>query len=1122
MATILSIDETTGLQLNDTTLALPTQLNSDLVALLGSSYASTIIEKARVADALTFGANTIDVAFTNSSGGALSQVDSGLITIDGRKIFLDTYSGDNNLVIGRAANADGTYNASGAIALVAYLDTNGTTGDTNATKANLVVLEFTSLQHYLNTDPANADFNNFNDFVSLAGKLNVTVTNPISFDATKAPSGSSLFVAYGDGTPLPTEVGVIVTAVGAVTSGNISGGNVVKASQAGASLGGATFGVNSQHFDGPGGSGGANGDAAYFTFVKGLATNLTVPNLNQNESDVEANIGFTQLFGATKVSFVVCQMQGQTFATLKISALVASVQDTGATTAISDDTPFTGNVYVDNQDVNTLVDIDTVTIKRGTNVWTFVDGQAKPAGAPANLNVDFSGDGGLSALISGAAEGDKITYESNTEHDRLLIAAPGNAVASLNTAFDIGALQIESGGLTTTPLQDINFYDDGPDANGTAVSATVDEDGAPLLADANPGGFGDNGSAGSSATGSIAGIFNAGRDGLKEFSLSTDTSGLASNLKSQGGTVVYNVTGNKLTAYVEVTGAGYNATDDREVFTLELSGTNNSTYTFTMIDQLDHALTNDPSTVATETSFEDELALNLGSVLRVSDRDNDTKIADPTDLAISVDDDSPVINTADSDNDLTFINADLSGTGDFDYSIGVDDRDSYSATNTDLLLTLTGGSVGSGANSAITNRSVTWQSEDDDEAVFDFAFRYVSNPLTNTTTDATGSIVFDKDAGTYTLTLDNPILSFSVLSLNTALGFTGYVENTDTVDSSQPNVSVARLAENFFVQFRADEEPSGNGDDKAGENANIDAVPVGTVWDPDDQPANDDAFTQGEIFLSSNTWPSVNNSTAGIASDTIQYGEVLDFNFFNADPKGLTAPAASTKATSGTIFIEFDGLDNGEDLVVLLKLVDKADPNNTTTIPVIVQYDDIFHKQQANQIPAAFGFTGTLDNNDGLVVIEANDYSFLPGSTGGWTIQGAQVIASTEGISGQGIDLVRAIGSLGGSSTLVPFNSGPNAKDSGNANGGTWDGDVFKIVNIGFVAEVTPDAQLTFGIKVVDFDGDTTGSQTLTIDIDSGTSSALATATAGFAGMDSITELSTFDLARISSDTLFF
>jgi hypothetical protein len=1735
MATLMSIDESPSNQVGTQDVSLPA--SGDSVSALNTYFGNTtwqsgVIQVAQKTGLLSGLQNTIDLALTNSTGAALNGVDSGINDLSGNDILLYTDSTNNNLVLGKLAD--------GTVMFALYLDATGSAAgvDTNATGADLWMIEFKPIQH--------PDGTNSNDVVSIVDKLWTTVTNPISFDATHAPSGSSLFVAYGDGTPLPTEVGVIVTAVGSSNqsvTNKISDGNVVKASQAGSSLGGATFGINSQHFDGPSSSG-AVGDAAYFTFVKGLATDLTVPNLSQGESDVEANIGFTSMFGATKVSFVVCQLQGGTRSTVKIEALVAGVSDAHGA-GVADDTPWTTTSYIDHQDQNVMVDIDEVTITRGTSSWTFVEGQAKPAGAPSDLNVDFSQDGGLSAVISGAAEGDKIMYVSNSEHDRLYIGAPGNSNSALATPFDIGAIKIEAGGTNTAPVgqidiyddgpsitaaantqtlthdetpgvqantdsngtdlvagagsatiaslfsgvsgatdadvgtspigyarstsalitvsggsagtdgaatqeltyglhvvdgrdsglkttegteifmyngaggvvlgrvgteggatdapnangaiafalavnpvngevfvaqylslnhptggssydeaislnadavqetvtrsdkdgdsaidsdnnvgaqikfeddgptitassntqtvthdetpgidstdvagtalsggagsatisslfsgvsgatdtdvpgsppigyarsgsalvtatggnagadgpatqelsyglhvvdgrdsgvkttegteifmyngaggvvlgrvgteggatdspnangavafalavnpvtgevfiaqylslnhpntgsnddsislnadavqgtvsrtdkdgdvasdtdnnigaqinfeddgpnivaapsattvthdetpgidstdvagsalvvaggasiaslfsgvtggddpdvadnpigyarstasmlsistnapgadgpaaqslsyalsvsdgtpsgvstsegtqvymyagpgglifgrvgtegganpdspnangaiafalavnpangelfvaqylslshpnaasndesihldagavqmsvtltdkdgdtstdsnnnigDHINFEDDGPNANGTAVTATVDEDGA-TLGTGLPNGPGDV-NFDSVATGSIAGIFGGGADGVKTYQLSTDTSGLSTSLKSQGAAVKYDVNADHtvLTGYVEK-GANnvYDNGTDRVVFTLALSGTNNSNYTFTLSDQLDHPATDDPATSGTvETAFEDNLVLNLGSVLQVVDKDNDVATAAANKLAITVNDDSPVINSTDAQADMTFNNADKTGHGTFNYSIGTDDRagSTYSASNSDLLLSFLSGNVG---GTAISNLSIAWSSESGGQAAYTFGFDYKSNPLDPTAiTHDTGTITFDKVLHTDTITLDNAIVSFSVLSLNDAgVAFHGYLTGTDTETGSQPPVSVAVLKPNFVVQFTGSAEPGGGLD--GAKNYNIDAVAKGTTWSdtPGGGPTGDDTFTDGEIFQSQGAWVSVSTGTAGVAGDTMQQGEVLDFNFYDGNPTGhLTPPAGIHATSSSTIFMQFDGLDNGEDMVVLLKLHDPTGALPDTTRAVVVDAGDIFHKQDASSIPAAFGFTGTLDNNDGLVVIESQDYNKAGEH---YQITGAQVLASTEGIVGKGINLNGAIGT-GGGWNGTSYQSFADASEPGNTlttiNGspeaGTWDGDVFKITNIGFVTETTPNAELNFGVKVHDYDGDTTGSQTITATINGGSSSATAlsamsTSSGGGAGSD--------------------
>jgi len=463
MATILKIDETSGpdATTQDVNTALPAALSSAIGA-------STIIEKAeKTAVSIPLTADTMDLSLTNQNGSPLNGVDSGLLTIDGRKIFLYTLATNNNIVVGRVGNADGTANAGGALALAIYLETNPAgSSDADATSVDLWVVELGgTLQHNLNGASPN-------DFVSLTNKLWVSVTNPVEFDATGAPSGSNLFITYGDGSPAAGEAAVVVTAVGAANQSagaNVSSGNVVKTSQAGAEFGGATFGVGSQKFDPPSNK---PADAAYFTFVKGVTPGLTVPNLDATEANIESNIQFTSLQGATKVSFIVSQLQpASDKCTVQIGALVAGVQSTGATSAIADDVPWTGADYIDHQDQNTQVDIDKVSVVHAGGTTVFTEG-ANPnqtivsgAAAPAGLTVSFAADGGLGVVIAGLVEGNKVIYESNTEHDRLRISNPGNSNTALDGAFDIGGLKIESGQVTQTALGDIEFYDDGPSVN---------------------------------------------------------------------------------------------------------------------------------------------------------------------------------------------------------------------------------------------------------------------------------------------------------------------------------------------------------------------------------------------------------------------------------------------------------------------------------------------------------------------------------------------------------------------------------------------------------------------------------------------------------------------------------
>lgn len=1018
------------------------------------------------------GADVTDLAFTDVNGdpldGDVAKFGGGptdfLLTADGFKIYLYSYTGpdiagidENNVVLGRKAFADGTANPNGTVVFAAYLQPTDASGnvqssDVNAVGAKVWLVEYEPLDHGTDGSTAAA----YDDTRILFDPLFVTVSNRVDFSLEGAPSGQNLFLMYGDGTPAAGEAAIVVTGKNPINQSidpsGITSGDTVNTGQGG---GGTTIGSNNQMID--------PAEGMYFSFVTLSADSVgvTVPNLDQNEADVEANIKFASYLGVNEAIFTVVQMQPPKAATLKLSAFNVT------------DATETGTGYIDglNDGDDAAVNITSVTITRtvktGGTTTTTTYNFAADTGVVSNggLTLDFTGN---TVKITGVIAGDVIDYKTATEHNRVLIDNIGNTDAKLNAAFDIGGFSLINSSVTTGAFQALTFQDDGPSATGAAVTATVDEDG---LSGGIAGGVGDVAGEAFSASGSVAGIFDPGADGLGSYGLSTDTSGLPA-LNSKGAAVVYDVTGNLLTAYVEEGGgAGYQAIDDREVFTLSLNGTNGA-YIFTLLDQLDHPTLNGLAGDDTE----NDLVLNLGSILQATDKDGDKVTAAAEKLAITVDDDTPVVTTK---SNLFYSNANNpapGGTGLFDYLIGADERSSYSAANSDLIVALTGGTVGA---NTISSPSVTWVSENDSQAVFNVAFTYVSNPISNTTTNATGTLTFDKVGGTYTLSLTQPIQSFNVLSTATAQGFTGYLPGPvpgvgETTDNTQPEVTVAQLASNFFVQFTGNQEPAGG----TGAN-NLKATGVDA----------DNNFVAGELFTQAATWVSVSGTAAGVAGDTMQQGEVLDFDFFSTNPKGNTS--ADPSATSSAIFIQFDGLDNNEDLVVILKLVDASDPSITTTKAVIADFGDIFHKADAGSIPPAFGFTGTLDNNDGLVVIESQDYN---GAGENWLIEGAQVLASTEGVTGTGINLNGAIGTGGASTTTQTFGDSEDVHNTlTGTEAGTWDGDVFKIVNIGFVTAVTPDALLTFDVSVVDADGDATSTQTLNVNI-VGNNSLTATA----------------------------
>jgi hypothetical protein len=464
-------------------------------------------------------------------------------------------------------------------------------------------------------------------------------------------------------------------------------------------------------------------------------------------------------------------------------------------------------------------------------------------------------------------------------------------------------------------------------------------------------------------------------------------------------------------------------------------------------------------------------ALNLGNtinaVVTVTDGDGDVSTATTAiGSAVLFLDDGPTLLAK---TNLVYANVDngtgdVGGTGIYLYNIGADDRTTFDSTHSDFApITLTG-TVGS---TAITNPTVTWFSESTTSAVFTVAFDYQADPSSSTLTHDTGLLTFDKVAGTYNLVLDQPISSFSTLTTSAGLAFIGYQAGTSTLDNTQPDVMVTELNPNFWVQFTGQETVNGNP-----------SVPLTA--------GGNTVFTQGETFAADPTWVSVSGSANGVAGDTIQKGEVLTFNFFDANPTGVLTHTDITAAS--TMFLKFDGY-NGEDIVVNLKLVDvgldgiagNADDGPTKYLALVVDNTDVF----TNGSPPPAGFGIVLDNNDGAIIIQSNDY--LPSAgAGNWQIAGAQVITSTEGLSGSGINFNGALG------------TGATGESTGSEafSAATVDQDVVKISDIGLITTTTTTqaADLQFNVSNVDADGDTTASTTLDVQITGNTMNGTANA----------------------------
>ena len=117
-----------------------------------------------------------------------------------------------------------------------------------------------------------------------------------------------------------------------------------------------------------------------------------------------------------------------------------------------------------------------------------------------------------------------------------------------------------------------------------------------------------------------------------------------------------------------------------------------------------------------------------------------------------------------------------------------------------------------------------------------------------------------------------------------------------------------------------------------------------------------------------------------------------------------------------------------------------------------------------------------LDNNDGLIVIEPNDYQ--NGNTN-LVIVGAQVAGSDDGITGTAVNFNGALGAAGGSSGTQAFSTDVSDQP-------------FKIQNIGFITQSSQDQNATIGFDTTihDADGDTA---TTSVTVNIGATSAAAT-----------------------------
>ncbi|MGF6488496.1 DUF5801 repeats-in-toxin domain-containing protein [Pseudomonas frederiksbergensis] len=464
----VSLDETSGLQ-NATATPIPTgdaDDNDILVASLPSTFATRLTALGAGtatgaalsgytgavgntgSNAFTVtadpGATITNISFVDSNGAPLNGVDSGLDTLNGTSILLYTDANNDNIVLGRAGGS------TGAIVFAAYIEETGSP----VSGGKIWTVEYQPIKH---TDTTNAD-----DSLNLLNKVFVGASQDLEFSLANAPSGQNLFLMFTKANPATETVnGVVrITDPTIIATGknpadqssgaNISTGDTINTSQAG---GPTTFGTNSQMI--------TEQEGIRFSFVTGARQDVTIPNLDQTEADVESNIDFTGVFNAKMANFDVVQLQSGKTAVVKISAFTTAVES--------------GEAFINGYVGDTSVAITNV---RVFNISTgqVIENSNGSVNDPA-INITFSG--GV-ATITGVKAGYQIEYTTTTDHNRVLIenGAALDAKGTAHADFDIGGFTLVQASVSKTEIgSKMIFEDDGPSISttGTEPTLTVDE-----------------------------------------------------------------------------------------------------------------------------------------------------------------------------------------------------------------------------------------------------------------------------------------------------------------------------------------------------------------------------------------------------------------------------------------------------------------------------------------------------------------------------------------------------------------------------------------------------------------------------------------------------------------------
>lgn len=617
-----TLDETPGLQnatnsvavigdANDNdiaTSALPAAFLDRLIALGAgaptqaalSGYDGAVVSTGSLAVSYTPTGGPVDIFFSDAAGNLLDGVASGLRTTSGQPIMLHTDSQNNNILLGKAG-AD--------IVFSAYLE-ESTIGQAGA---KIWMVQYQALE---NPNALNPD-----DPVDLMDLVYVTLDQGHDFSLENAPAGQNLFVMFGN-----TEVAVVATGMRPANESegaSINTGDTINTSNAAGSV---TIGVNNQMVN--------VDEGIYFTFVTGADSNYLVPNLSETEADVEANISFSDVYEAKGATFSIVQLQGDKAATVQITAIHTELE--------------TGIGFVDGlgDADDTPVEITSVIVRDA-------------AGSDVTSTVTVENSGGI-VTITGVVAGHFISYETNSDHNRLLVENVGTERGTA-ASFDVDGFHLMSSTRETIEIGSaIRFEDDGPSISLTTPADTIvlntqDADTSGTAFDTDTKDF----SGAFSISSQNFGADGTGASGVTwAYALSVTSQGMDSELTSHGSAIYLYLVSGKVVGSTALTEP--EITGENTVFDVSVTAAGSAT--LTQYGAVDHASPGTTSNYADQLLTLGNGKVSLTGTATITDADGDSdseeKVLDlganlafnddgPA-IALSTPSDSLILNTHDA------------------------------------------------------------------------------------------------------------------------------------------------------------------------------------------------------------------------------------------------------------------------------------------------------------------------------------------------------------------------------------------------------------------------------------------------------------------------------------------